>query len=82
MNILFNIQNLSLQTKIVGGRETDINEYPMMVGVINVPIQQVYCGGTIISSRYVLTAAHCLNGLSVNQLGILVGDHDLTTGNF
>lgn len=70
-----------LQTKIVGGRETGINEYPMMAGIINVPIQQVYCGGTIISPKHILTAAHCLNNLAVNDLGILVGDHDLTTGN-
>ncbi|NP_001155079.1 serine protease homolog 42 isoform 2 precursor [Nasonia vitripennis] len=67
-------------TKIVGGRETGINEYPMMAGIINVPIQQVYCGGTIISPKHILTAAHCLNKLAVNDLGILVGDHDLTTG--
>ncbi|XP_058795937.1 venom serine protease 34-like isoform X2 [Phymastichus coffea] len=67
-------------TKIVGGGETGINEFTMMVGIIHVPIYQVYCGGTIISNEYVLTAAHCLNDLTVEDIGILVGDHDLTTG--
>jgi len=66
-------------TKIVGGKETGINEYPMMVGIINRNINRVYCGGTIIARRYVLTAAHCLNDLTAKNIAIVVGEHNLVT---
>ncbi|XP_025269824.1 venom serine protease 34 [Camponotus floridanus] len=67
-------------TKIVGGMETGVNEYPMMAGLVDPSQKDVYCGGTIISERYILTAAHCLDNKNTSNVGILVGDHDLSTG--
>lgn len=67
------------QTKIVGGAETGVNEYPMMVGIVDALIRQVFCGGTIVSSHHILTAAHCVTNRQIGNLGVLIGDHDLTT---
>ncbi|XP_025073849.1 venom serine protease 34-like [Pogonomyrmex barbatus] len=67
-------------TKIVGGMETGVNEYPMMAGLVDFSRRDVYCGATIISEKYVLTAAHCLTDRDTSNMGILVGDHDLSTG--
>ncbi|XP_011692172.1 PREDICTED: venom serine protease 34-like isoform X2 [Wasmannia auropunctata] len=67
-------------TKIVGGMETGVNEYPMMAGLVDPLKVDVYCGATIISERHVLTAAHCLTDRSTSNVGVLVGDHDLGTG--
>lgn len=66
------------QRKIVGGVETGVNEYPAMAGIINILIREVHCGASIISNRYALTAAHCSR--PVNELALLVGDHDISTG--
>lgn len=52
----------------------------MMAGIVDAHIRSVYCGCTIISDTYLLTAAHCMVNRDINYLGILVGDHDLTTG--
>lgn len=77
------------ETRIVGGEETGINEYPMMCGFID-PIDldqsfenriklNIFCGCTIISNRYVVTAVHCLEGRSTSDTAVVVGEHDVTT---
>lgn len=43
----------------MGGRETDLNEYPHMAALIDYP--NFICGGSLISDKFVLTAAHCLH---------------------
>lgn len=66
------------QARIVGGQETGVNEFPMMAGIVNRLIYQVTCGGTIISSRFVLTAANCLVRQKVEDIAVLVGAHNVT----
>ncbi|XP_067005298.2 venom serine protease [Anabrus simplex] len=68
------------QNRIVGGKETGVNEYPFMAGLVDKVKRQLYCGCTIINKYYVLTAAHCLVRRIPQNLTVLVGDHDITTG--
>ncbi|CAL8070446.1 unnamed protein product [Orchesella dallaii] len=65
-------------TRIVGGTNAEINEFPWRTALYNEKMG-VFCGGTIISPNWVLTAAHCTAALSSGaSLYIDVGDHDLT----
>ncbi|XP_066142745.1 venom serine protease 34-like isoform X2 [Euwallacea fornicatus] len=66
--------------RIVGGHDTLVNEYPAMAGVVRIDIGGIFCGGTIISRNYVLTAAHCVVNQDVNNYRVLVGDHDTSIG--
>merc|ERR1711953_12986 len=64
--------------KIVGGQITEVNEYPWQVGLSSGGATP-YCGGSIISKKEILTAAHCTKGDSASSIYVLVGDHDITT---
>uniref|UniRef100_A0A182QFA4 Peptidase S1 domain-containing protein n=1 Tax=Anopheles farauti TaxID=69004 RepID=A0A182QFA4_9DIPT len=71
----------SRTAKIVGGSEAGVNEYTAMVGLLDPLTVNVFCSGAIISSRYVLTAAHCTRAIpNVSRVQALVGDHDYRTG--
>uniref|UniRef100_A0A1B0GL98 Putative trypsin-like serine protease n=1 Tax=Lutzomyia longipalpis TaxID=7200 RepID=A0A1B0GL98_LUTLO len=67
-------------TRIVGGTQTGVNEFPMMAGLVDSRIRTVICGATIISHRHALTAAHCTRNVPVRNAGLLVGEHDLSVG--
>lgn len=51
------------QVRIVGGRDTAIDLVPWQVSLQRIRNNQIkhYCGGSIIHSNWVLTAAHCLD---------------------
>lgn len=70
----------SVNQKIVNGVTTGVNEYPSVVGIVDSTIQQIVCGGTIISEKYILGAAHCVNVLKLGSIVALVGDHNINTG--
>lgn len=70
----------ALQRRIVNGQDTIPNEYPMMAGIVERGGSTIACGATIISKRYVVTAAHCLKGRQANNLAVVVGEHDISRG--
>lgn len=56
----YNIVN-SVKNYITGGRKAEMNMFPYLVGLLMYQPPSVYqCGGSLITQRYVLTAAHCL----------------------
>lgn len=55
--------------RIIGGEPTGVGEYPFMVALLLEPrggtdFDKQYCGGSLIASRWVLTAAHCVEFLT------------------
>ena len=67
---------------IVGGREADPGEWPWQVALIHTggdAYDAQYCGGTLISPNWVVTAAHCAANKTAPQLQVLAGIHNLRT---
>ncbi|CAL4075330.1 unnamed protein product [Meganyctiphanes norvegica] len=68
--------------RIVGGENTKLNEWPWQVALAYNKI--FLCGGSLISDRHILTAAHCIFGSlskDIHNLRVSLGDHDLRTKN-
>ncbi|XP_042228825.1 serine proteinase stubble-like [Homarus americanus] len=69
--------------KIVGGKETGEHEFPWQVGLIHKGDKtQVFCGGSVIHPKWVITAAHCLDFIveDEEEYLLLVGAHNLLEG--
>lgn len=58
--------------RIIGGREASRGAWPWQVAVLN-RFKEVFCGGTLISSQWVLTAAHCIR----KRLYVRLAEHDI-----
>merc|ERR1712142_109104 len=63
-------------TRIVGGQVTEVNEYPWQAGIVSKRGKSVWCGGTLISDLWIMTAAHCTKGESASGIQVLLGEHN------
>jgi secreted trypsin-like serine protease len=60
-------------SRIVGGENALENSWPMIVSLRLDGTMNHSCGGTILSKSYILTAAHCLRRISIeNVTGITI----------
>jgi len=73
-------------SRIVGGTETTVNEYPWMTAIVSASGESQFCGGTLIASQWVLTAAHCMfkdsqgqNPQTAAEIKALLGEHNLAS---
>merc|ERR1711892_1411866 len=73
-------------SRIVGGTETTVNEYPWMTAIVSAAGESQFCGGTLIASQWVLTAAHCMfkdsqgqNPQTAAEIKALLGEHNLAS---
>ncbi|CAG7687917.1 unnamed protein product, partial [Allacma fusca] len=66
--------------KIINGEETRVNEFPWMAGLVRKGGSSPFCGASLINSRYILTAAHCVSGRTPSNLDIILNEHNTQVG--
>ncbi|XP_075139713.1 ovochymase-2 [Leptodactylus fuscus] len=67
--------NYNLLSRIVGGTSTNKGEHPWIASLKR--DGRHFCGGTVISDRYIVTAAHCVLDKNIlNNTRVSVGVHD------
>ncbi|CAB4059914.1 unnamed protein product [Lepeophtheirus salmonis] len=69
------IENVATSDRIINGIEASPNQFPWAVFIkIHIGHQIGTCTGSVISKNFILTAAHCLQGVSKAE--IYAGTHD------
>ncbi|XP_058060802.1 uncharacterized protein LOC131211351 [Anopheles bellator] len=58
--------------RIIGGKTSRRGQWPWQVAILN-RFKEAFCGGTLVSSRWILTAAHCVR----KRLFVRLGEHNL-----
>ena len=72
-----------IQPQIVGGQDAESAAYPwataLLVARIGNAKDAQFCGGSLIRSDLVLTAAHCVEDVSAHFVDVAIGANDLKT---
>uniref|UniRef100_A0AAY4CT49 Coagulation factor IX n=1 Tax=Denticeps clupeoides TaxID=299321 RepID=A0AAY4CT49_9TELE len=63
--------------RIVGGHEVTRGEIPWQVALVLRSTLQVFCGGSILNEKWVITAAHCLVDKAKGSFFVRAGEHDV-----
>jgi len=77
-----NNQLIDGTNRIIDGEDAKENEYPWMVSLQSLYWSFHFCGGTLISSRHVLTAAHCVIYKRPQDIGVSLGEHNIKDQEF
>ncbi|XP_069506311.1 serine protease 33-like [Ambystoma mexicanum] len=67
------------QSRIVGGQNARSGEWPWQVSIRRSDLH--ICGGTLLNSRWLLSAAHCLTRVSPSEINVFLGGLELSGSN-
>lgn len=70
------------EDRIANGLNATVDQFPYMVSIRHASNLQHYCGGSILSSQWILTAGHCVEDPDPAKLIIYVGSISLKSGGF
>ncbi|XP_022687408.1 serine protease 44-like isoform X3 [Varroa jacobsoni] len=73
---------LGIKSRIVGGEVANVERWAWVAALMRIDKRtnqmEQFCGGVVISNRYIITAAHCLPGVHPRELTIRLGEFDFS----
>lgn len=78
--ILDTLPDITPTGRITGGQEASAQQFPYQVGLfLEVEGGTAFCGGSLIDPEWVLTAGHCVDGVSAAT--VVLGAHNIRDSN-
>ncbi|WP_434762755.1 trypsin-like serine protease [Vibrio fortis] len=69
-----------VSSRIINGEQAATDSWPFMTALVSKNVDAYngqFCGASFIGKRYVLTAAHCVETISAEDLDVVIGVSDL-----
>ncbi|XP_050717404.1 trypsin II-P29-like [Eriocheir sinensis] len=63
-------------SRVVGGYVTVLHEWPWQVALRKISDDFIFCGGSLVSPEWVVTAAHCMQYILKTDMYVTVGDYE------
>ncbi|XP_068212683.1 serine protease 33-like [Palaemon carinicauda] len=64
-------------SRIVGGVETEVNEYPWQAAFVHNGTNDVICGAVLLADKFIVTTSSCIVKINGSDVDVLFGAHDL-----
>lgn len=78
------VARLGPRPEIVGGTQAPAGKWPFQVALLDSKTANNYyaqfCGGTLVSALFVVTAAHCVYGTAASRIDVLTNTQSLSSG--
>ena len=63
-----NSRDILKDTKVIGGINADKNSIPWQIGITDGLRIHPFCGGSIVGPKTIITAAHCVDDMLVEEI--------------